>query len=73
MHLDLREVFLFKKKTYVYYCSSGVPQGSNLAPLLYLLFINDIETVIGQSNFLFYADDLKIYRRVRAVDECVSL
>ena len=56
-----------------FFCPSGVPQGSNLGPLLFLLFINDIGTAIGHSNFLLYADDLKIYRKVSAVDDCASL
>ncbi|BHF66188.1 hypothetical protein SprV_0200920400 [Sparganum proliferum] len=39
--------------------SSGVLQGTVLGPLLFLLYINDISTELGNSQTFTYADDLK--------------
>ena len=40
--------------------TSGVPQGSILGPLLFLLFMNDLSERITSSCIL-YADDVKIW------------
>ena len=39
---------------------SGVPQGSVLGPVLFILFINDIENCIAGSTIGFFADDTRI-------------
>lgn len=43
---------------------SGVPQGSVLGPLLFLLFVNDIPSVVDCSVKMF-ADDTKLYRTIQ--------
>ena len=43
---------------------SGVPQGTVLGPILFLIYINDISRNIMSSTKLF-ADDMKLYRLLR--------
>ena len=44
---------------------SGIPQGSILGPVLFILYINDLPGVVGSVCQLF-ADDCKLYRNIKS-------
>ena len=51
---------------------SGVPQGTVLGPLMFLLYINDIATGISSPLRLF-ADDCLLYRTINSVEDSFIL
>jgi hypothetical protein len=52
--------------------SSGVTQGSNLGPILFNIFVNDVVQYVNGVVFL-HADDLKIVKYIRTLSDCESL
>ncbi|GJQ76743.1 hypothetical protein Trydic_g15586 [Trypoxylus dichotomus] len=79
--LTLIESYLTGRKCYVCYNgysstpfspTSGVPQGSNLGPLLFNFYINDLLSLFT-CHVLAYADDVKIFNTVGSIFDCKHL
>ena len=52
--------------------TSGVPQGSVMGPILFLVYINDLVNELESTASLF-ADDAKIYRTIRTEEDISAL
>lgn len=52
---------------------SGVPQGGHIFPLLFALFINDINSSIVNCRFLLFPDDFKLFLKINSTNDCLLL
>ena len=52
--------------------TSGIPQGSVLGPILFVVFINDLPNCVKSSVYLF-ADDTKLYRQISVAEDSRTL
>ena len=50
---------------------SGVPQGSVLGPLLFILYVNDIPDLVN-SNVKMFADDFCIHTQIISFSDVLS-
>jgi len=53
--------------------TSGVPQGSVLGPIFFLVYVNDVVNVQSDCNIHLFADDIKIYREISCPNDNVVL
>ena len=69
-----QNVILNNIKSEILDVRSGVPQGSILGPLLFVLFIDDIyQTIDVNTRISSYADDTKIWKPILSEADCQAL
>ena len=52
---------------------SGVPQGTVLGPLLFLVFINDLPEVVKHSSVKLFADDSILFKHIKSSYDAMKL
>jgi len=52
--------------------TSGVPQGSVIGPLLFLIYVNDVSEWI-KSEMRMFADDTKVWKKITKLQDCIDL
>ena len=52
---------------------SGIPQGSVLGPLLFVLYINSLRSTAQDSEIYLFADDTKVFKCILTEEDCDQL
>ena len=52
---------------------NGVPRGTVLGPLLFLILMSDIDSGVLNAKVVSFADDTRLYSNISYVEDCDSL
>lgn len=55
-----------------FFPSSGVPQGTHLGPILFILFTLDMPSALHFCSALSFADDTKLFARISSNADCIA-
>ena len=67
-----QQVLVDGKLSSIFTLLSGVPQGSVLDPVLFLIFISDISEGL-ESDIFIYVDDTKAVKKIESVEDVIKL
>ena len=67
-----QEVVLNGQKSNSIPVTSGVTQESVLGPILFMMFVNDLPSIVSSPTYMF-ADDTKIFRAIRISEDHTAL
>ena len=68
-----QRVILENSQSSLIHVTLGVPQGTVLGPVLFLMYINDLPDSISHSTLRLFADDCLLYKTIQSSQDAIDL